>query len=534
MIEDARNPAVRTDSPLRHATGGMVSTVDHLASTAGVRTLAAGGNAADAAVAASAALAVTTQHMCGMGGDLWALVHDGSGPPAALNSSGRAPAGASAAALRAEGLAEMPFRRDPRSATVPGCVDGWLTLHGRFGRLALSEVLAPAIALARDGFPCSASLARSLVNILGTPGNDDYFPGGVAAVEGQRLRRPLVADSLAAIAVDGRDAWYGGPFGEGLVALAPDWFTEGDLVDPQAGWVEPLVADVWGHRLWTPPPNSQGYLSLAGALVAAGLDLGDDPGDPAWGHLLIEAAKQVGADRSAVLSDRADGVALLSAERIDAQRSAIDVSRATTLGGGVARGGTIHLCAVDADGMGVSLIQSNAAGFGTNLAVPEVRVFLHNRGIGFSLVEGHPAELAPGRRPPSTLSPALVTRADGGLRAVVGTMGGDGQPQVVLQLVARLLQANQDPGTAMVAPRFTLTVPDAHGFDTWAEPDRLAVGLEAGSPWADGLAALGHRVEPKAWGDGLFGHSHIIEVLADGVQAGAADPRAGVSAALGL
>ncbi|MGH1506149.1 MAG: gamma-glutamyltransferase family protein [Acidimicrobiales bacterium] len=528
---------MRTDSPLRHATGGMVSTVDHLASSAGVGVLAAGGNAADAAVAASAALAVTTQHMCGMGGDLWALVHDGSGAPATLNSSGRAPSGASAAELRAEGHADMPFRGDARSATVPGCVDGWLALHERCGRLPLADVLAPAIRLARGGFPCGASLAASLERIAGTPGNDDYFPDGWPAVEGQRVRRPLVADALEAIAADGRDAWYQGPFGDGLLALAPGWFTPGDLDVSQAEWVDPLVADAWGHRLWTPPPNSQGYLSLAGALVADGLDLGDDPDDARWGHLLIETAKQVGHDRGAVLSDQADGAALLAADRLDPRRAAIDPERASGAGGLVGGGGTIHLCVVDGDGMGVSLIQSNAAGFGTNLAVPEVRVFLHNRGIGFSLAEGHPAELAPGRRPPSTLSPALVTRPDGRLRAVVGTMGGDGQPQVILQLVARLLQAGQDAGTAMAAPRFTLTAPGAHGFDTWADPDRLAVGLEFGSPWADGLAARGHRIDPRPWGESLFGHAHIIEVLDDGagqVQAGAADPRAGISAALGL
>lgn len=529
--------AVRTDSPLRHATRGMVTTVDHLASGAGVAVLAAGGNAADAAVAASAALAVTTQHMCGMGGDLWALVHHGAAEPATLNASGRAPSGASSEQLRAEGHAEMPFRGDPRSATVPGCVDGWLALHERFGRLDLSDVLAPAIRLARDGFPCTPSLARSLERIADTPGNDDYFPDGRPAVEGQRLRRPLVADALEAIAADGRDAWYRGPFGDGLLALAPGWFTPDDLAVSQADWVDPLVAEVWGHRLWTPPPNSQGYLSLAGALVAAGLELGDDPDDARWGHLLIEAAKQVGHDRAAVLSDVADGTALLAADRLDRRRAAIDADRAAG-GGLVGGGGTIHLCVVDGDGMGVSLMQSNAAGYGTNLAVPEVRVFLHNRGIGFSLTDGHPAELRAGRRPPSTLSPALLTHPDGRLRAVVGTMGGDGQPQVVLQLVARMLQAGQDVGAAMVAPRFTLTAPGAHGFDTWAEPDRLAVGLEAGSPWAAGLEARGHRIDRRAWGEGLFGHAHIIEVLVDRsgdtVLAGAADPRAGVSAALGL
>jgi gamma-glutamyltranspeptidase/glutathione hydrolase len=191
--------------------------------------------------------------------------------------------------------------------------------------------------------------------------------------------------------------------------------------------------------------------------------------------------------------------------------------------------------------MGVSLMQSNAAGFGAHLAVPEVGVFLHNRGVGFSLQPGHPAELAPGRRPPSTLAPALVTRPDGSLRAVLGTMGGDGQPQVVLQMLAHLLQANSSPGRTLTAPRFSLTVPDAAGFDTWHRRDELLVAVEQGSSWVDGLTERGHDVVERPWGQGLFGHAHLIEVdpFADGddgrrVLSGVADPRALTGAAIGL
>jgi gamma-glutamyltranspeptidase/glutathione hydrolase len=199
-----------------------------------------------------------------------------------------------------------------------------------------------------------------------------------------------------------------------------------------------------------------------------------------------------------------------------------------------AAGGTIYLCAVDGEQLAVSLIQSNAAGFGAHLTVPEVGVFLHNRGLGFSLRDGHPAELGPGRRPPSTLAPALVTRFDGSLRAVLGTMGGDGQPQVVLQLLARLLQVGQPPGAVITAPRFTLTVPDAIGFDTWSRVDQLAVAVERGAPtWIDGLARRGHRVDVRDWGQPLFGHAHLIDV-AGSTLAGVADPRARTGAAVGL
>ena len=515
----------------------MVCTVDHLASSAGMQMLTAGGNAVDAAIAASAALAVTTQHMCGMGGDLWAIVHEPGSTPTALNASGRAGSGSDAAAMRAEGLTEMPFRGDLRSVPVPGCVDGWTALHERYGSLPLDQLLEPAIGLAELGFPASPLLGHTSRLIAEVDGADDYLIDGSPVRTGQMVRRHGIARSLRAISSDGRSGWYEGEFGAGLIALGNGLFSSDDLARSQADWVEPTSATVWGHDLWTAPPNSQGYLSLAGAVIAGGLDLPDDPSDPQWAHLLIEAAKQAAFDRSASLYEGADGQALVSEARLAPRRDQIDPNVASSLVPPAAAGGTIYMCTADRNRMGVSLIQSNAAGFGAHITVPEVGVFLHNRGLGFSLVEGHPAELAPGRRPPSTLAPALVTNSDGSLRSVLGTMGGDGQPQVVLQMLARMLQAGQGPGTNLSSPRFTLTVPDAIGFDTWSNPAELTVAIEAGSGWAEGLEARGHRVDEQAYGLGMFGHAHAIEVVdnGDGTThlAGMADPRALVGDALG-
>ncbi len=459
----------------RRAVNGMVCTIDHVASGAGLRMLTAGGNAADAAIAASAALTVTSQHLCGMGGDLWALVHVPGAPPRALNASGRAGSGSDAAAMRAEGLTEMPFRDDLRTVPVPGCVDGWLGLHAEFGSLPIEQVLEPAIELAENGFATSPHLAFSSRAIAHVPGNDDFLATGRPPRTGAVITRPGLARSLRAIVGEGRRGWYEGEFGQGLLELGrgrggggADLYTDADLRSPLADWVEPVSAEAWGHRLWTTPPNSQGYLSLAGAVIADGLDLPDDPNDPQWAHLLIEAAKQAAFDRNDVLFEGADGQRLVGEERLGPRRSAIDPRVAARVAPPRAGGGTIYLCAADRNRMGVSLIQSNASGFGAHITVPDVGVFLHNRGLGFSLDEGHPAELGPRRRPPSTLSPALVTRGDGSLRSVLGTMGGDGQPQVVLQMLARMLQAGQGPGTNVSSPRFTLTIPDAIGFDTWS------------------------------------------------------------------
>jgi gamma-glutamyltranspeptidase/glutathione hydrolase len=292
---------------------------------------------------------------------------------------------------------------------------------------------------------------------------------------------------------------------------------------------------VWGHDLWTVPPNSQGYLTLASAWIAAGLDVDADPADPAWAHLLIEASRQAAHDRLDVLYDGADGTTLLDLSSLRARRAQIDPSQAVTIAGRYRSGDTIALCAVDKDRNGVSLIQSNASGFGSHLIVPGVRIFLHNRGVGFSLVPGHPAEYGPGRRPPHTLSPLAITNLDGSLRGVAGTMGGDAQPQILLQLLARWLVAGQSPGDAVAAGRFALSGGPS-GFDTWAaHGDELTVLVEGHAPsaWDAGLRARGHAVERTAAFSHGFGHAHLISVESDHL-AGGTDPRARGGSAAGL
>ena len=237
-----------------------------------------------------------------------------------------------------------------------------------------------------------------------------------------------------------------------------------------------------------------------------------------------------GHNRESELFDGADGVALLAANRLDALAAAIDPNLRTAPTTRVKPGGTIHLCAVDGDGMGVSLTQSNAAGWGAHLVVPGTGIFLHNRGIGFSLTPGHPAELAPAARPVHTLSPALVT-GPRGLTAVLGTQGGDIQPQVLLQLLARVLHHGEPPGTAVAAARWTL---GDGGFDSWAGDGPQVTTLEHNAPagWDAGLTARGHRVVRTPPGAN-FGHAQLILVSDDGMLAGAADPRALTGSAAG-
>lgn len=517
--------------PVRHAANGMVCAIDHLAAGAGVALLRRGGTAADAAVAASAVLAVTSQHMCGMGGDLWAIVQPAPGArPVVLNASGRAGTGADPGRLRARGLSEIPLG-EPAAVPMPGCVDGWLALHARCGRLPLGEVLEPARRYASEGFPAAPDLAAGAAWAASLPGGGDYaVPGGLAA--GGIVRRPGLARALAAIAEHGRDGFYGGEFGAGLIALGRGEYAEADLARVTADWVEPVSLDAFGARLWSAPPNSQGYLALAGAWIADGLAL-PDPAEPAWAHALIEASRQAGRDRLDVLHEHADGERLLARERLEPRRAAIDPTAASRLPLPGARGDTIGLCAVDSERRAVSLLQSNASGWGSGLVEPATRIFLHSRGRAFNLVPGHPAEYGPGRRPPHTLSPLLVTTGGGELRAVLATMGGDTQPQILLQLAARLLAGGERCEDAVAAGRFALAAPlgaegggGADMFATWRHRGEVSVLLEGHVPpgWCSGLRALGHSVVERPGFDATFGHAHVIEVQGE-VLGGASDPR---------
>ena len=513
------------------APNAMVCSIDNLASTAGVSVLQLGGTAVDAAIATSAVLAVTAQHACGMGGDLFALVHGTGGPPAAINASGRAGSGADPVALRAKGHQGIPHRGDISAVPVPGCVDGWISLHERFGRLSLRYVLGPAILYAEQGFPAMASLAADAAAITHPNDHNDF--AGIS--ENDIVRRPGIARTLRAVADGGRQAFYEGEFGEALLKVGQGEFTKEDLARDQANWIAPLGIEVWNHELWTIPPNSQGYLSLAGTGIAAGLDLPDDTRDPLWAHLMVEAARAAAHDRAEVLHEGASGAALIDPARLDERRSRITPDTAADWSGTFGDGGTIHLTAADASGMAVSLIQSNARGFGSYLIAGSTGIFLHNRGIGFSLEPGQPAEYGPGRRPPHTLSPALITRADGSLRAVLGTMGGDAQPHVVQQMATRLLRHDQSPGDVIESGRFVLASSDpASMFEVWKGRGDVVVKIEPWMEpaWRKGLEDRGHRVEIGTT-PGHFGHAHCIERRDDGLLLGRADPRAEASATIG-
>jgi gamma-glutamyltranspeptidase/glutathione hydrolase len=334
------------------------------------------------------------------------------------------------------------------------------------------------------------------------------------------VRRPGVARALGAIAGGGRRGFYEGEFGSGLLVLGGSEYTAADLERSQADWVAPLTTDAFARRLWSLPPNSQGYLLLSAAAIASQLPL-PEPDDPGWAHLLIEALREAARDRDSVWHEGADGEALIAHERITAMRSGISPDRARGPAQAAVPGGTVSLCVVDHDRMAVSVLQSNFAGWGSMLFVPGTGIALHNRGSSFSLTARHPAEYGPRRRPPHTLTPTLVTGEPGGFDAALATRGGHIQPQVLLQLIARVYAGAESPAGAIAAGRWVLA------------GDEVLLEGHAEPSWFGGLVARGHRVLRRGAFAEEFGVAQLIVAAGDHLEA-ASDPRSSTWAAVPL
>jgi gamma-glutamyltranspeptidase/glutathione hydrolase len=525
-------PATELDTGLIEPGRAIAVSPHHLASRAGADLMAAGGSAVDGAIAINAVLSVVLPDTCGPGGDLFALIHvPGEPTPEALNASGRAGSGAHASDLRDAGHQEVPLR-SPWSITVPGCVDGWETLHERHGRLPLATVLAPAIALARDGFATSSELSSSLHRVLpliaSQPSAAPLYPGGKAPDAGDIVVRPHFAATLAAVASAGREAFYGGPPGEGITAATDGMITSADLERRQAEWIDPVGMEVFGMTGWTIPPNSQGYLTLAAAHLFERLSP-QRTSTAASTHLAIEAYRALAWERDDLVADATTSPLspgeMLDPARLEQRLLDIDADAA-----GVwprsrnSPGGTAYMCARDQSGMGVSLIQSNFHGIGSGRSAGATGVFLHNRGAGFTLEAGHPNELIPGRRPLHTLSPTLWTDTSG-LRALLGTRGGQYQPQLLLQVAADLWWYGMDPAEAQAAARWIA--------DGWGrgETSRLQVEARMALDIRAGLEARGHQVHRAGDWEAGWGPVSLIVEDGDGPR-GIADPRVSTAAAI--
>lgn len=517
---------------------GMVAASQPLAVGAGLHILAGGGNAADAAIATAAALNVTEPTSTGLGGDCFALYYEASSREVyALNGSGRAPANLTLERLQREGLGSELPRYHPYTITVPGACAGWCDLLTRFGKLSLETIMAPAIALAEDGFPVAPITATAWergaqLQLSQALGGSELTIDGRAPRPGEIFRNPGLGRTLRKIASGGKQAFYEGEIAEAIakqVQLAGGCLTEADLAAHTSTWELPISINYRGWRVWECPPNGQGLAALLALNILEGYDLREfSPVSVERFHLMIEAMRLAFADASWYVADPAFSPAplkdLLSKNYAAERRKLIDMRHANPdikNGMPVSSSDTVYFSVVDGDGNACSFINSNYMGFGSGIVPSGWGFSLQNRGHNFSLQPGHPNALAPGKRPYHTIIPAMVTDDQtGDLIAAYGVMGGFMQPQGHMQVLVGLVDDELDPQAALDQLRFCIQDGPFGG----------QVALEDGLPSRlnSALENLGH---PVTWVRGrqrsLFGRGQVI--LRDaktGVLCAGSDPRA--------
>jgi gamma-glutamyltranspeptidase/glutathione hydrolase len=514
---------------------GIVAASQPLAAKAGAQILERGGNAVDAAIAANAVLGLVEPHMNGVGGDLFAIVYEArTGKLHGLNASGWAPTGLTPEFLASKRITRMP-NTGIYSVTVPGAVAGWDLLRSTFGTKPFSELLAPAIWYAEQGFPVTEIIAGEWAGqrrkLAATPdASATYLPGGQPPRFGEIFRNPDLAQTLRRIAERGRDGFYTGPTAEAILGLLREpggTMTAADLSEFRAEWQEPIRTTYRGWTVYELPPNGQGIAALLMLNLMERFPLGT------WGfhsaralHVMIEAKKLAYADMLRYVGDpRFSNVPverLLDKGVAERRAALIDMGKAqcsplpVDLAGfeGLDGGDTIYLTVVDKDGNIVSLIQSIYSAFGSGLVPKGAGFALHNRGALFTLQPGQPNTLAPRKRPLHTIIPGFMEKD--GVRIGFGIMGGWNQSQAHAQFVANIADHGMTIQQALEAGRFTKG--SFQGCD---------VNVEALVPASarDALKALGHEVRVVPPRSGTFGWGQVVMSTPAGVHFGASEPR---------
>ena len=500
----------------------IVATSSPIAAQAGLSILRKGGNAVDAAIATAACMTVVEPTSNGIGGDAFALVWDGSRVHG-LNGSGRSPK-----ALDAERLLQAD--RYPRTGwdpiTVPGCVQAWVDLSERFGRLEFAECIEPAVHYASEGYLVSPQTARYWARGAGLYGrmdawSDTFLFDGAPPKPGQLVRLPDHATTLASIGETRGRSFYRGHLATAIAQASKAGggvMTESDLAEHEGIWVDPISIDYRGIRLNEIPPNGQGIAALIALGILRHFDIGSMAVDSAEVlHLQIESMKLGFADAHRHVADpdalQASCDDLLADARLKELAGRIDANRAQDFNSGIPKpGGTIYLSTADEEGRCVSMIQSNYTGFGSGVVIPGTGIAMQNRGACFTLERGHPNVVAPEKRPYHTIIPAMATPLAGGSPSdliTFGVMGGFMQPQGHLQVLSRMQDFNQNPQAALDAPR-------------WQWTSGMEVKIEPGFPsdTLAGLNALGHELKRAEERSVSFGRGQVIRRFGSGWCAG--------------
>ncbi|QTN25845.1 gamma-glutamyltransferase family protein [Rhizobacter sp. AJA081-3] len=511
----------------------IVATSHPLAAQAGLRMLAAGGNAVDAAIAAAAAMTIVEPCSNGLGSDAFAILWDGK-KLHGLNASGCAPQAWTPGYFRGKygEDARTPPKRGWDSVTVPGAVSAWMALSEKFGKLPFADLMAPAIEIAERGYAVPVvvrqkwAAAAALPELTDQPGFAQAFlPHARAPQVGELFRFHEAARTLKLIAQTKGEAFYRGEVAQAIEKHARAHggaLRAADLAAYRPEWVEPLAKRYAGHTLHEIPPNGQGIAALIALGILSNFDLQGLKADSTEvQHLQVEAMKLAFADTYRYVSDPASmehtPAQMLDDAYLASRARLIDRNKAQDFGAGnPVKGGTIYLTAVDERGMMISFIQSNYMGFGSGVVVPGYGVSLQNRGHGFSLRPTSPNVVAPGKKPFHTIIPAFLTK-NGLPQMSFGVMGGNMQPQGHLQTLVRMLDFRQEPQAACDAPRWRFN----HG---------LSINVEATMPTStrEGLRALGHQVESFQDSYQDFGAGQFIWRLGDPAVEGyvaASDPR---------
>ena len=442
-----------------YGTRGAASAGTKRAAEVAIECLKSGGNVVDAAIAGSAVLTVMLPNANSLGGDLLALIKLGGKPIVAVNSSGAAPRRASIEAYKALGYGFVP-ETGGLAVQGPGLVAGWQALHDRWATKPLAELLAPALAIAREGFPVGwripAAAKRHLDKFASIPGWKPLFaPNGVTIQEGETLRQPALAQTLKTIAEKGPRAFYEGPIARDIartVQKAGGFLAEDDLVGIKAEVLPVLTARYRGLEIATQPPITQGVILLRSLRLLE--QMAPEPRRLSQGEFWARAARALRRafdERLAILHDGPES---------RAQAEAIIDGRAESLGlpkfeFAAAADNTTKLSVMDGNGNAVACIQSVYAEFGSGVVAEETGVVMNNRMIAFFLDPARANSLMPGRRTMHTLHSFMAADADG-LKWIGGSPGGDNQPQVNLQVLARLIDFGLAPEEAVSAPRWSM------------------------------------------------------------------------------
>jgi gamma-glutamyltranspeptidase/glutathione hydrolase len=534
LTQTAPKPTVVTGRSKVATKYGIVATTQPLAARAGVQILEHGGNAIDAAIATNAVMALVEPHYNGIGGDLFAIYYEAkTGKLYGLNAGGWAPTGFTPEFLRSKGVTRS--LSGIWSVTVPGVVKVWELMRSRFGTLPMSDLLAPAVFYADDGFPVTDVIADAWDGATRKLAADPesaktFLPGGRAPRAGELFRNPDLANTLRLIGEKGPAGFYEGPVADAILALSREkggTMTAADLTEYQPEWVEPISTTYRGWTVHELPPNTQGIAALMMLNLMEQYPLGDyGLMSPKAMHVMIEAKKLAYADMLRYVADpkfaQAPVEGMLSktqaqarAKLIDAEKAACSVEPSTYAGLTDSGGGdTIYLSVIDRDGNIVSLIQSLYSSFGSGLTAPGTGVMLHNRGNLFTMADGHPNQVAPRKRPLHTIIPAFMEK--GPIKIGFGIMGGFNQAQAHAQFVSDIVDFGLDVQEALEVGRFT------KGSFSGCDVDVEVLVPEA---TRNALEALGHQVRTVRARSSTFGYGQAVMSDGTGVHYAGSEPR---------